>query len=112
MTGDRPASPELARVLRGQLCSGCGGCAALAPSKISMTVSPAGYNRPVQTAALTAEEESRFAAICPGVGLNQSAEGRKDHPLWGPLIAVRSGHASDPDLRHNASSGGGCSLQF
>ena len=106
MTGDRPASPELARVLRGQLCSGCGGCAALAPSKISMTVSPAGYNRPVQTGALTAEEESRFAAICPGVGLKQSAEGRKDHPLWGPLIAVRSGHASDPDLRHNASSGG------
>ena len=106
MTEDGPVSPELARVLKGQLCSGCGGCAALVPDKISMKVSPAGYNRPVQTGMLTSEEESTFAEICPGTGLIQRAEGREDHPLWGPLIAVRTGHASDPDLRHHASSGG------
>ncbi len=44
--------------------------------------------------------------VCPGLRLTQQPAGRMDHPLWGPVIAMRAGHATDPDLRRNASSGG------
>jgi coenzyme F420 hydrogenase subunit beta len=104
-----PASPALARVAAGRLCSGCGGCAAAAPGKIAMALEPPGFLRPVQRAPLTAEEERTVAAICPGLRLDQAAEGRADDPLWGPHLGVWTGHATDPGLRHAASSGGALS---
>lgn len=102
-------SPALHKVLNGSLCSGCGACAALAPQAIHMETLPPGYLRPVQTAKLDAATEARFTRICPGLGLTQDAGNRPDHPLWGPFVAMRSGHASDAALRRNASSGGALS---
>jgi len=104
-----PASPALARVGAGRLCAGCGGCAAVAPAKIGMALEPPGYLRPVQHAPLTDEEERTIAEICPGLRLDQTAEGRADDPLWGPHLGVWTGHATDPGLRHAASSGGALS---
>lgn len=109
MRATNPASPTLGKVERGRLCNGCGGCAAAAPGKVAMAISAEGFSRPVQHTPLTADEERRIAAICPGLGLTQTAGGRHDDPLWGPLIAVRTGHATDPVLRHTASSGGALS---
>ena len=104
-----PASPALARVRAGRLCSGCGGCAAAAPAKIEMALEPPGFLRPVQRAPLSDAEERTVAAICPGLRLDQAAEGRPDDPLWGPHLGVWTGHATDPALRHAASSGGALS---
>ena len=39
-------SPALARVARGDLCSGCGGCAGLAPGRIGMVMEAAGLAAP------------------------------------------------------------------
>lgn len=106
--GVRP-SRALARVERGDLCSGCGACAgAVAPGKIVMGERE-GWLRPVQTAPLTAEEDAAFARVCPGLTLEQDARGRRDDVLWGPVVAARTGWATDPALRRNASSGGGLS---
>lgn len=104
-----PTSPALKRVMKGHLCSGCGGCAAIAPAKIEIALLPPGYLRPVQHAALTEEEERGVAAICPGLRVDQAANGRPDDPLWGPHLGVWTGHATDPKLRHAASSGGALS---
>lgn len=100
------ASPALARVRRGNLCSGCGACAAVAPGHIAMQLAPPGFLRPVETAPLTAAEENAVAGVCPGLSMTQDAGTRTDHLLWGPLVEVRSGHAVDPALRRTASSGG------
>lgn len=102
-------SPSLARVARGDLCAGCGGCAALAPGRIEMVMAPPGYLRPRQTADLAPAQEAAIAAVCPGLIVEQKPEGRTCDPYWGPLIACRTGHAADPALRHKASSGGGLS---
>jgi coenzyme F420 hydrogenase subunit beta len=80
-----------------------------APGKIAMTISPEGFARPRQLQTLDEAEEQEVARICPGLVLQQNAAGRLDHVLWGPLIAVRSGYATDPALRRNASSGGALS---
>lgn len=101
-----PLAPPLARVARGRLCAGCGACAAIAPGKVAMAALPPGFLRPVQSAPLDPAEEAAVAAVCPGLGQTVAAAGRTDDPLWGPYLAMRSGHATDPALRHAASSGG------
>lgn len=102
-------SPTLTTVLTGRLCCGCGGCAAVAPDAVAMRLDAEGYLRPVQGAAVSTAQEALIARICPGVGLTQAPEGRADDPLWGPLIAMRAGHATDPELRRTGSSGGALS---
>ena len=104
-----PDSPALARVARGDLCAGCGACAALAPGKIAMHLETPGYLRPRQSAALAPGQEAAIAAVCPGLRLEVADEGRPSDPLWGPYLAMETGWASDPALRFAASSGGGLS---
>ena len=108
LTDVHPA-PSLARVLRGNLCAGCGGCALVAPGKVDMEMTPPGYLRPRQRAALTAQEDATIKQICPGLGQTVKAEGRTDDVLWGPYKRMEAGHATDAALRFAASSGGGLS---
>lgn len=103
------ASPGLARVARGDLCSGCGACAGLAPQAVHMAVTPPGWLRPVQTAALTPAQEAEVAAVCPGLGQVVAAAGRPEDALFGPYLAMRTGHATDTSRRHAGASGGALS---
>lgn len=104
-----PASPSLARVQRGNLCSGCGACAGLFPDKVTIEMAPPGFLRPHQTAPLTKAEDARIARICPGLGQRVIAEGRPDHALWGPHVEMLTGWATDPDVRFAGASGGALS---
>ena len=105
-----PPSPALSRVARGNLCAGCGACAGLVPDKVTMGVSPPGYLRPQQSAALTAPEEAAIARTCPGLGQTVVAAGRADPVLWGPYVAMQTGWATDPGVRFAGSSGGALSM--
>lgn len=102
-------SEALSRVTRGGLCSGCGGCALVAPGAIEMRMTPPGFLRPHQTGSVSAEAEAHIAAICPGLGQEVTAQGRPDDVLWGPVLDMCIGWSTDPDLRHRASSGGALS---
>lgn len=104
-----PLAPSLARVAKGNLCAGCGGCALVAPGKIEMEMVDPGYLRPRQLAPLAPDEDDRVARICPGLGQSVTAEGRTDDVLWGPYHSMMTGHATDPGLRFAASSGGALS---
>ena len=99
-------SATLDQVLAADTCAGCGGCALLAPGAVRMAMTPPGYLRPVQQAALSPRQERAIRQVCPGRHLALAAGGREEHVLWGPHVALRSGHATDPALRHNGSSGG------
>lgn len=103
------AALSLARVARGDLCAGCGACAALAPGKVMMAETALGYLRPQQQVPLSTQEDSAIAHVCPGLGQTVAANGRKDSPLWGPYVAMMTGHATDPGLRHAGASGAGLS---
>ena len=106
------ASPALARVARGKLCTGCGLCAAIAPQAVSMVTEPPGYARPQQSASLAAAEERAIAAACPGLVIDETSPAKPpiDDPLWGPAWFVGTGFATDAILRHQASSGGVLSI--
>lgn len=108
MSPDLPfaEAPSLARVRRGSLCAGCGGCAAIAPAAIKMQVEKPGFLRPVQTGPVSDTDNRLIAEICPGLGQTVEPEGRKDSVLWGPYVSVETGWASDSATRHAGSSGG------
>jgi coenzyme F420 hydrogenase subunit beta len=104
-----PLASSLARVERGQLCTGCGLCAAIAPAAIRMAMVAPGYARPHQTAPLNAAADAAIAAACPGLVIDERPLLRTapvDDPLWGRSHFTGTGHATDPALRHQASSGG------
>jgi coenzyme F420 hydrogenase subunit beta len=101
-----PQSPALSRVQRGDLCSGCGACAAIAGPKIAMKMVAPGFLRPEQTAPLDDGEERLVGSVCPGLTQTVDAAGRTDDALWGPYLSVEAGHATDPAVRHAGSSGG------
>jgi coenzyme F420 hydrogenase subunit beta len=103
-----PTSVALARVERGQLCTGCGLCAGIAPGAIEMTMVAPGYLRPLQSAALTPAQETAIATACPALVIDESRRETApiDDPLWGPAHFVGTGFATDAALRNQASSGG------
>jgi coenzyme F420 hydrogenase subunit beta len=102
-------SPALRRILKADCCTGCGACASVSGGVITMAMTPAGVLRPQAVGPLPDATDGIISDICPGVRLAQTSREGNDHPLWGPLIAVRTGAATDPDLRHHASSGGALS---
>ena len=98
----------LNRVLKADLCSGCGLCAAIAgDERVTMAMSDGGYLRPTVNGALTAEENAAIEATCPGLSVTQTAEPAATvDPRWGPILYLGSGYATDAQWRHHASSGG------
>lgn len=103
-------SPTLKRVVKTKLCTGCGLCSALtAEGKIDIQMSEAGLLRPVQKSSLSSEEENLIAETCPGLNIIQHSYADYDHAIWGPVVRLYTGYATDSDLRHHASSGGAIS---
>src|SRR5687767_2666109 len=105
---DSSRSPTVQRVLRGELCTGCGLCAS-ASKGIEMRSTPPGYNRPEHVGPVTAEEERVIAAACPGAVVEPWEEDAPTHPYWGPYRRVMTGAATDAATRFEGSSGGAIS---
>jgi len=88
------------------LCTGCGLCAGMFPSKLTIVLHEDGYLRPVAHDPLSSEENAKLLEVCPGTLIEHEAKQHNYHPHWGPLVQVRTGHAVDPRTRHEGSSGG------
>lgn len=104
MTG--AGSPTVARVLKGQLCTGCGLCAGVAPESIRMGVAPPGYSRPEVHGPVKERAERLIANACPGARVAPWPTDANLHAYWGPWRGVFTGHAKDDAVRYRGSSGG------
>ena len=104
-----PASPTVGRVMRGELCTGCGLCAAVSGGAIEMRSAPPGYARPVQTAPVSEPAERMIAASCPGAVVGAWPPADHVHPYWGPWRQIWTGAATDEEVRFEGSSGGAIS---
>jgi coenzyme F420 hydrogenase subunit beta len=76
------------------------------PDKLRVGLHTSGFLRPVVQVALTAAENTQVLDVCPGMRIAHAAPDSHYHPHWGPLMAVRTGHATDRLTRHQGSSGG------
>jgi len=102
-------SPTVARVLRGELCSGCGLCASVTEGALRMDSTPPGYNRPVAVGPVSPAAERLIAKTCPGAVVAAWPNEGRVHPYWGPLRQVMTGYATDETIRFQGSSGGAIS---
>jgi len=102
-------SRVMARIEKGALCAGCGGCAGVFPDKVSMEMAPPGFLRPRESAPLDETEQAALARFCPALGQTVAPEGRTDHVLWGPYVGMQTGWSTDPELRFAGASGGALS---
>ena len=97
-------SPTVERVVRGDLCSGCGLCAGVAGGALEMITASPGYARPRHVGPVTREAERAIAAACPGAVI--AGWPREADMYWGPAEVVATAHATDDEVRFNSSSGG------
>jgi coenzyme F420 hydrogenase subunit beta len=106
------------------LCIGCGLCKSLAgkapngSANIQMVMNLEGGERPVVTGTVDEPTLKLINAVCPGIhvegyvhetGVEPDADLPEIHPIWGPTRYMGTGHASDPWVRHHASSSGALS---
>lgn len=100
----------LKQIVSGGLCCGCGACVySVGNGILDLTMDDKGYLRPVEGKAVEPSHENRIIDVCPGIGLNHDKN--LDHnvqylPPWGPIRWLGAGHATDPEVRHQGSSGG------
>lgn len=102
-------SPTLAKVLNGDLCSGCGLCAGISDGAITMRMAGPGFARPSQSGGITAETERTIADACPGSRVAPWAREPNRHPYWGPAVETLTGFAVDEATRYAGASGGALS---
>ena len=94
-------------VVRNGLCTGCGICESIAPKgAMEMALNAEGYLRPKIQTATDYGDDATIRDVCPGVRVDHGELKADYHAIWGPLVAVRAGHAADSEIRHKGSSGG------
>lgn len=105
----KPLSPTVARVLAGDLCSGCGLCAGVSSGAIAMESEHPGFARPMQSQPISSAAEARIAGCCPGSIVSPWHGDGRTHPFWGPWREALTGAATDPQIRFAGASGGALS---
>lgn len=111
MIGRRARS--IVEVAERHLCTGCGVCAYLQPGEIEMVDTLEQGRRPLVLTEINgrpADTQSGLQA-CPGARVHQRAIAPAEHlselgDIWGPVIEIWEGWATDPEIRFNGSSGG------
>lgn len=99
-------SDTLTSIIENDLCHGCGACAAVTNGRIAMKLNQAGFLRPVAARPLSEEDDAAVEAVCSGLTLQHHSGGEAIHPIWGPLVTVRTGFSNDEQIRFAGSSGG------
>ena len=102
---------QIAEIVEGGLCMGCGLCRSIAADCIAMRMSPEGRLRPVQSGTIDAPTLQRINATCPGVRVtgadpDRLQPGTPPDLMWGPAARLAIGYASDPQIRFQGSTGG------
>lgn len=102
------AQNPIADIVDNGLCTGCGACvSALKRPDIAMELAEPGYLRP-RAAPLSPAETKTLHAVCAGREIaGRQLDPKADyHPVWGPIVTLATGHATDPQVRYRGSSGG------
>ena len=103
---------QLSDIVENGLCIGCGLCQAIAgEGRVEFVMTAEGRERPVERAPISRADWRRIVRVCPGTriaGASAALSGRGANTdrVWGAYHRVCLGHATDPEVRFRAASGG------
>lgn len=95
-----------------QLCCGCGACAYMCPDEVEMIDTLEYGRRPRSKEGSSVDTTEIALEVCPGIGLTRVAKpagqlgDQKFFDLWGPVLGMWEGYATDPKVHFEGSSGG------
>lgn len=95
-----------------QLCCGCGACAGIYPNQIEMFDALAYGRRPRFRDGAMVAAAPQAMVVCPGIELTKPEKPQGQlgdqsiYDVWGAVLGVWEGHATDSDIRFEGSSGG------
>lgn len=95
---------KIHKILKNDLCLGCGLCEALNPECSKMEISKNGFYRPLFFKTLSSIKEQEIIKVCPGIHLDNKKH--QSDSIWGNIKLVSNAWASDDFIRKNSSSGG------
>lgn len=111
MIGRRARS--IIEVAERHLCTGCGVCAYLQPNEIQMVDTLEQGRRPLVLIDINGRPADTKPGLraCPGAHIVQRVDMPSQHmselgDIWGPVIEMWEGWATDPEIRYQGSSGG------
>ncbi|UWU75781.1 Coenzyme F420 hydrogenase/dehydrogenase, beta subunit C-terminal domain [Bradyrhizobium huanghuaihaiense] len=90
------------------LCTGCGLCASIVGSAISMGINIEGNMRPLVRGEVAAGKNEQIMAVCPGVSIHGPGRPQRVpiHPVWGPMREIHRSWSSEPIVRQKGAAGG------
>ena len=92
-------------IVAARMCLGCGVCAsACKPGAIELRDVEGEGIRPFYTSAEAKANCTEGVKVCPGIETDFRGEGNTE--MWGPVLEIWEGHATDPEIRFQGSSGG------
>lgn len=99
---------DIEDVVGAGLCTGCGLCASVAGTAISMGINIEGNMRPLVRGEVSAGKNEQIMAVCPGVSVQGpgSPQGAAVHPVWGPIRKIHRSWSSEPVVRYKGAAGG------
>lgn len=105
-------SLQVGEIVEGGLCMGCGLCqSVVGADRLTMQMTPEGRLRPLQNGTIDDASLETINTVCPGIHV-VGADPERLLPntptdlIWGPAARLAIGHASDPQVRHQGSTGG------
>ena len=102
---------SLEDIVNADLCLGCGICQAIAgDNQVKIELDSEGFFRP-KVLQDTSNSWDLIKQVCPGILVQHqiNSTDRSWDPLWGPIIDLKAGYATDETIRWQASSGGAIS---
>lgn len=95
------------KVLRSGTCAGCGACESICgASTIHVKIDEAGFFRPKVLAPISDQDNLLLSKVCPGVTVAHLPGDGDCDSVWGPVLAIKTGYATDAAIRYQGSSGG------
>lgn len=91
---------------RNRLCLGCGFCESLCGKEnVSMQIGADGFFHP-NVIRRQPEKESIVLRVCPGLNVVNDIRFAKNERIWGRILSLHAGFATNAAVRRKGSSGG------
>jgi coenzyme F420 hydrogenase subunit beta len=88
------------------LCIGCGLCRSIAPDSIEIRLMEDGTERPIEVSPPSESDLRLINDVCPGLRVTLKAPAAPVDTMWGPVLRLARGHATDPAVRFRSATGG------